>query len=153
MSELEQRFSWNGDILRFKEQRNCGWRGWGWRWDEPDWPLRATCPAREPTAVFPARPCAAAAPAPLTCLHPASSLSARLSAHPPVRDRRPPLRGEWFEAAKGIDPGDLASRRSINAQSSPSHASHRDPGRVCPRSGRVPGSWIPRARSAEWISN
>lgn len=80
--------------------------GGGWRWDEPDWPLRATCPAGVPTAVFPARPCAAAAPAPLTCLHPASSLSARLSAHPPVRDRRPPLRGEWFEAAKGIDPKD-----------------------------------------------
>lgn len=37
--------------------------GDGGRRDEPDWAPRATCPAREPRTVLPARPCAAAAAA------------------------------------------------------------------------------------------
>lgn len=57
------------------------------------------------TAVLPARPCAAAAAAPLTGSRPASSVSACPSARPPVRDRRPPLFGEWVEAGVGIAPG------------------------------------------------
>uniref|UniRef100_A0A8C2RM88 Annexin n=1 Tax=Capra hircus TaxID=9925 RepID=A0A8C2RM88_CAPHI len=71
---------------------------WGWgRRGEPDWPLRATCRAREPRTVL-ARPCAATAAALLTGSDPASSASACRSAPLSVRYGRLPPR--VFSAAE-----------------------------------------------------
>lgn len=97
----------------------------GWRREAgaPDWPLRATCPARSPRLSSRSAPrCGCCWANGLRSSERCVLESLRPCVRASVCDPRPPLRGEWAEAGEGSRSGNpfpgAAGTQEISAQSS-----------------------------------